>query len=105
MNYNEQLYEKVKSELDEYTRRLSEQPVSEIMRHADQLCLRQDIVLAMQYYDLPEAHARALLRTKSPLEAICRRFNSRKNNYLAELESCVADCAGKALRKSREAGR
>ena len=67
---NTALYEKMFAEQEAYRAWLLSQPPAEILKHSYEYTVREDILLALEYHDLPDARAKALLaspaRTKSP---------------------------------------
>jgi len=69
MNVNERLYQKMQEEQDEYRAWLLTLPAQEILVHAYDYATRANILITMEYNDLPEEQAAALLQSKQPLTA------------------------------------
>lgn len=62
---NTALYEKLFAEQEKFKGWLLTQPPSEILNHAYEYVMREDIVLAMEYHDLTDEQAKALLASPS----------------------------------------
>ena len=62
---NTALYQKMFAEQETYREWLLSQPSEEILNHTYEYTVREDILLSMEYNDLPDAQAKALL--KSPI--------------------------------------
>ena len=67
---NTKLYEKLFAEQQEYKGWLLAQPPEVILEHAYAYVIREDIVLAMEYHDVTDEQAKALLAAEKPLESI-----------------------------------
>ena len=67
---NRKLYEKVSAEMEAYENELLAMPPEEILEHAYAYATKQDIVLALEEYDLSEKQVRALLQCDNALGAI-----------------------------------
>ena len=59
---NRKLYEKVSAEMEAYENELLAMPPEEILEHAYAYATKQDIVLALEEYDLSGKQAQALTR-------------------------------------------
>ena len=64
---NTALYEKMATEQDKFRDWLKSQSPAEVLNHAYEYTVREDIVMAMEELELPEAQAAALLASPSPL--------------------------------------
>lgn len=67
---NTKLYEKLFAEQENFKGWLVKQPPEEILNHAYEYVIREDIVIEMECHDLTDAEARALLADEKPLQAI-----------------------------------
>ena len=63
---NTALYEKMATEQDKFRDWLKSQSPAEVLNHAYEYTVREDIVMAMEELELPEAQAAALLASPSP---------------------------------------
>ena len=77
---NTQLYEKLTAEQAKYRDWLMGQPPEEILNHAYEYAVREDILAAAELMDMPQAQAAALLAVSSPMEAIYGEWTERKSS-------------------------
>lgn len=75
---NTQLYEKLAAEQTKYRDWLMGQPPEEILNHAYEYAVREDILAAAELMDIPQAQAAALLAVPSPMEAIYGGWTEQK---------------------------
>ena len=61
------LYEKMATEQEKYRDWLKSQPPEEVLNHAYEYTVREDIVMAMEELELTDTQAQALLESPSPL--------------------------------------
>ena len=64
---NTALYEKMFAEQETYRSWLLSLPPEEILNHAYEYTMREDILMSLEYHDLPDPQAKALLKSPSPL--------------------------------------
>ena len=69
---NTALYQKMFAEQETYREWLLSQPSEEVLNHTYEYTVREDILLSMEYNDLPDAQAKALLKSPSPLADVFR---------------------------------
>lgn len=67
MTLQEQLCEKMRVEQSAYCLWLTAQPPEEILHHAYEYSVREDIILATEEMNLTPAQVRALLKSPAPL--------------------------------------
>lgn len=77
MNVNERLYQKMQEEQDEYRAWLLTLPAQEILVHAYDYATRANILITLEYNDLPEEQAAALLQSKQPLKELFEMWRDR----------------------------
>lgn len=82
---NTQLYEKLAAEQTKYRDWLMGQPPEEILNHAYEYAVREDILAAAELMDIPQAQAAALLAVPSPMEAIYGGWTEQKS---PDLDPC-----------------
>lgn len=75
---NTALYEKMFAEQETYRAWLLSQPSEEILNHTYEYTVREDILLSMEYNDLPDAQAKALLKSPTPSPTYLRIGNTKK---------------------------
>ncbi len=78
---NSALYEKMAAEQENYRNWLLSQSPEEILRHAYEYTVREDIVAAMENLNLTAAQAQALLSSLSPLADVYQYFLKSENGY------------------------
>ena len=99
---NTQLYEKLAAEQTKYRDWLMGQPPEEILNHAYEYAVREDILAAAELMDIPQAQAAALLAVPSPMEAIYGEWTEQKSPGLDPMLDCISDLAYDALQAQRE---
>ena len=75
---NTELYKKLFAEQENFKGWLLTQPPDVILNHAYEYVMREDIVLAMEYHDLTNEQAKALLDSSSPLSDIFQDFEKSR---------------------------
>ncbi len=75
---NTALYKKMFAEQEAYRAWLLSQPPTEILNHAYEYTVREDILLSLEYHNLPDAQARALRRSISPLADVFRDWQDKE---------------------------
>lgn len=63
---NTALYEKMFAEQEVYRSWLISQPPEEILNHTYEYTVREDILMSMEFNDLPSSQARAMLASPQP---------------------------------------
>ena len=71
---NTALYEKMAAEQDKFREWLKIQPPEEVLNHAYEYTIREDIVMAMEELELTDTQAQALWESPSPLADVYRYF-------------------------------
>lgn len=99
---NTELYKKLFSEQERFKEWLLKQPSSEILNHAYEYVMREDIILAMEYNDLTDEQAKALLASPSPLADIFRDFEKIEGDHMDTIRHCVESRADKNISRQRE---
>ena len=86
---NTALYEKMFAEQETWRTWLLSQPPEEILKHTYEYTAREDIVLSLEYHNLPVAQARALLRSPSPLADVYKDWEKKKTGYMDDIWQTV----------------
>ena len=79
---NTALYEKMAAEQDKYRDWLKSQPPAEVLNHAYEYTVREDIVMAMEELELTDTQAQALLDSPTPLASADRAYSLSPTWYL-----------------------
>ena len=100
------LYEKMAAEQAQYRQWLLGQPPGEILNHATEYAVREDIVIEMEELKLPEAHAKALLRSRTPLADVYKEWNKTETHHMEDLRDVIEARAEAVMQaeKARERG-
>ena len=101
-NKNTALYEKMAAEQDKFRDWLKSQPPEEILNHAYEYTVREDILMAMEELDLPQSRAAALLASPSPLADVYKEFADRETSYMDVVRDSIEQRAEAALDAQRE---
>ena len=103
---NTALYEKMAAEQDKYRDWLKSQPPAEVLNHAYEYTVREDIVMAMEQLELTDAQAQALLDSPTPLADVYRYFEKLETGHMDVIRDSIenqADDACKAQAELRKA--
>ena len=79
---NTALYKKVFAEQEKYREWLLSQPPNEIPNHCYEYTVREDIVLALEEYDLSDKQCKALLKSRCPLADVFKDFEKRETDHM-----------------------
>lgn len=99
---NTALYEKMAAEQDKFRDWLKGQSSEEILNHAYEYTVREDILMVMEYLELPDAQASALLASPSPVADVYKEFTKRETGQLTMLQDIIEEQAVTALDAQRE---
>ena len=94
---NTRLYEKMFAERDW----LLSQPPAEILNHAYEYTVREDILMSLEYHDLEDSQARALLKSDKPLKQIFERWENQETSYMDTVWDTVQEQARAAEAKQK----
>ena len=100
LGYN--LYEKMSYEQDYYRQWLLSQPPEEILNHAYEYAMREDILMAMETDELTDAQTQALLSSDTPLADVYRYFDRVETDHMDVVRDCISIRANDILRTQEE---
>lgn len=91
---NQELYNRLVEEENRFIEDLKKRTVEDILMHgyAFEFTMRQDILFVMEYLELSNAQARALLMSDTPLEDLYRRVSARVS-YIEDIEENIEEIA------------
>lgn len=102
---NTALYEKMVSEQDKYRNWLKDQPAAEVLNHAYEYTVREDIVMAMEDMELNDAQVQALLETPTPLADVYHYFEKLETDYMDVIRDSIINRADDVCKlKEQEKG-
>ena len=99
---NTALYEKMTAEQDKFRDWLKSQPPEEVLNHAYEYTIREDIVMAMEEPELTDAQAQALLESSSPLADVYRYFEKLETGYMDVIRDSIENRADDVCRAQEE---
>ena len=102
MTPQEQLCEKMRVEQSAYCLWLTAQPPEEILHHAYEYSVREDIILAAEEMNLTPAQVRELLKSPAPLADVYKDFSKLETDYMSIVAQCVEDRADDLLKKEQQ---
>lgn len=98
------LYEKMLDEQIQYRNWLLGQPAITILANATQYAVREDIVVEMSALELPEAQAKALLKSKTPLADVYKEWNKTETHHMEDLRDVVEARANAVIQAEKGKG-
>ena len=98
------LYQRVSAEQVRYRDWLLDQPPGEILNHAAEYTVREDIVIEMSELELSDAQAKALLRSKTLLADIYKEWNKTETHHMDDVREVIEARADAVIRAEKETG-
>ena len=96
------LYQKMFAEQETYWEWLLSPPSEEILNHTYEYTVREDILLSMEYNDLPDAQVKALLKSPSSLADVFKDWEHKETGYMEDIWQTVADRAKSEVQKQKK---
>lgn len=96
------LYEKMATEQGQYTAWLLRQPPSEILNHAYEYTIREDIMVAMAELELTDAQAKALLKSPSPLADVYKSWEKVETHHMEDIRDVIEDRANDVIKLAQD---
>ena len=97
-----QLYDKMAAEQAKYRGWLLEQPPEEILNHAYEYAVREDILMCMEEAELRPEQAKVLLASASPLDDVYQVFSKVETSYMDIIRDSIETRADALLLAQRE---
>lgn len=98
---NTALYQKMEREQDKYCKWLVQCPPEEILSHAYEYAVREDILMAMEELNLPDDQAMALLKQRGPLDDVFKDFIKLETDYMETVRGAIELCAERKAAKEQ----
>ena len=99
---NTALYEKMAAEQDKFRDWLKSQSPAEVLNHAYEYTVREDILMEMEGLELTDAQAQALLASPSPLADVYRHFEKLETGYMDVIRDSIEDRANEGCKAQAE---
>lgn len=95
--WNTALYKKMFAEQETYKEWLLAQPSEEILSNAYEYVMRENILLSLEYNDLSDRYAAAILNMDKPLAKIFHTLEHTESPHMEHVWACVQQCASDVL--------
>ena len=99
---NTALYKKVFAEQEKYREWLLSQPPDEILNHCYEYTVREDIVLALEEFDLSNKQCKVLLKSPSPLADVFSDWENKETDYMDNIWQTVEERAKTEAQKHKK---
>ena len=96
---NTQLYQKMYAEQEQYREWLLTQPPSEVLNHAYEYTIRQDILIAMEESRLTAKQAQILLKSPCPLSDVYEHFRNQEHGHMEQIRNAIETRTNKVMRE------
>lgn len=99
---NTALYEKMFAEQEKYRDWLLSQPPEEILNHTYEYTVREDVLMSLEFHNLSDSLAQALLESPSPLADVFKEWDNRETGYMEDIWETVESRAKSVLQQAQE---
>ena len=99
---NTALYKKMFAEQETYRAWLLSQAPEEILNHTYEYTVREDVLMSLEYHDLTDAQARALLKSPSPLADVFADWENKETGHMDDIWQTVEDRAKAEVQKHKK---
>lgn len=100
---NTALYQKMFAEQENFRDWLKSQSPEEILNHAYEYTIREDILLSLEYNDLSDAQVNALMQSPCPLSDVVKDFEKLETDHMGDIWNCLEARADRLLENQRKA--
>ena len=101
-DYNQLLYDKMKSEYDEFISDLSTKSPKEIIDHSYEKVFKEEILIICESSDRTQEEAKALYQQKRPLDFLYQEWLHNEYSYMDMVRDTVDDGAKSAVKAMKE---
>lgn len=98
------LYQRMATEQEQYRKWLLGQPPGEILNHAAQYTVREDIVVLMEELELTDAQTKALLKSKTPLADVYKEWAKTETHHMDDVRDVIEARADAVIRAEKGKG-
>lgn len=99
---NTTLYRKLSAEEDIFRNWLKNQSPEEILNHAYEYVIREDILLNFEYNNLSDAQAKVLLDTKDLMSDLFQQYEKLETGHMETLWNCIESRADDLLKRQNK---
>lgn len=97
--WNTRLYEKLFAEQEVYRSWLLSQPPEEILNHAYEYVMREDILLSSEENNFSGRQCRALLQSPAPLADVFKAWERLETGHMEDIRETIESRANKIIRE------
>ena len=101
---NTALYEKMFAEQEKFRKWLLGQAPEEILNHTYEYTVREDILMSLEYHDLSDSQAQALMLSPAPLADIFKRWEKQETDYMDNIWDTIQSCANEEAAQQEQPG-
>ena len=99
-----ELYERMAAEQKKFREWLLTQSPSVILDHAYEYSIREDMMVEMEVLELPEAQARALLKSRTPLADVYKEWQKTETHHMEDLRDVIEARANAVIQAEKDKG-
>lgn len=99
---NKKLYEKMKEEFQNYHDWIITLPSEEVLNHACEYIVKEDVLYSMEYNKLNDRQATAMLKMEAPLNDVYLKWSSWDTGYLQDIWFAVESRADELVRREQQ---
>ena len=99
---NDALFAHMFAEQQDYRAWLVTLPPDEILNHAAEFAVREDILVELEVFGLPADQAAALLASPTSLADIYREWGKADTHYMEDIRDVIENCAKNMADRSRD---
>ena len=96
---NTELYKKMFDEQERFKSELPGMTPEEILNHAYEYCIREDILLSLEYNDLSVKQCKALLKSNTPLADLAEKWEKHEGGHMDEVLDVIQSHANAIIRE------
>lgn len=105
LDYKELLRETVQNEYDSFLAELKKMSAEEVMEHAYEKVIKDDLAVCIENGSFSQSEAKALCRKKYPLDFCYREWLDNDLSHMEMLRDTVSEAAEKAYRDMKAQSR
>ena len=98
---NTKLYDKMYAEQEEFEQQLLSMGPREVLDHAYEYYIREDLLMEMEQNDLSGKQCRALLKLKTPLTALYEKWLKIEDSPMEEIRDMIESYADELAREEQ----
>ena len=96
---NTALYKKCFAEQEQFKNWLLQQPPEEILHHAYEYTMREDILLSLECNDLSDKECTAMLQSPAPIDEVFNELEHQESNHMEHVWDMIRSRAHTRMRE------